>query len=379
MNDGSKATVKAAKASTHYDVSRPLLDHLSTAVILLDQGLCITYMNSSAEQVLAGSSSQYHGTPIQQLIHDEEKSAFGDIENVLKDLRPFTKREAKIHIGSNLQAATVDYTITPITTGSTPSLLLEIRPLDRLKRISREDGIINAHQATRALVRGVAHEVKNPLGGIRGAAQLLARELPDTSLQEYTNIIIAEVERLRNPVDQMLGPRKLPSFSMVNIHEVLERVNSVLSADPGSKVSFDRDYDPSLPELWGDKDQLIQAALNIARNAKQALTESQTPNPTVIFRTRALRQFTIGSTRHRLVILLEIEDNGPGVSEELQETLFYPMVSGRAAGTGLGLSIAQSIINQHHGLVECVSEPGTTTFRLFLPLEQVEQQNNVGA
>ena len=381
MNEGSYTQVNTARDSIHYDVSKPLLDHLSTAVILLDSDLCITYMNPSAEQVLAGSFSQYEGSPIHQLIHDEEKKTHTDIKDALRDLSPFTKREAQIYIGSNPQPATVDYTITPITaTGQQPNLLLEIRPLDRLMRISREDGIINAHQATRALVRGVAHEVKNPLGGIRGAAQLLARELPDTGLQEYTNIIIAEVDRLRNLVDQMLGPRKLPNFNMVNIHEVLERVHSVLNADPGNTVIFDRDYDPSIPELWADKDQLIQAVLNIARNAKQALMESkETENPTVIFRTRALRQLTIGYVRHRLVVLLEIEDNGPGVSKELQETLFYPMVSGRAAGTGLGLSIAQSIVNQHHGLVECVSHPGKTTFRLFLPLEQAEPQNNVGA
>ncbi|HCB40980.1 MAG TPA: PAS domain-containing sensor histidine kinase, partial [Gammaproteobacteria bacterium] len=256
----------------------------------------------------------------------------------------------------------------------------ELRPLDRLMRISREDNLINAHHATRALVRGVAHEVKNPLGGIRGAAQLLARELPDDSLREYTDIIIAEVDRLRNLVDQMLGPRKLPKWAQINIHEILERVRSVLTAETGDPVVIERDYDPSLPEMCGDKDQLIQAILNIVRNAKQALMDDEEQkNPTVILRTRALRQFTIGHTRHRLILLVEIEDNGPGISQEMQETMFYPMISGRASGTGLGLSISQSIINQHHGLVECESSPGKTTFRLLLPLEQPEEQTNVGA
>jgi two-component system nitrogen regulation sensor histidine kinase GlnL len=204
-------------------------------------------------------------------------------------------------------------------------------------------------------------------------------------MTEYTDSIIAEVDRLRNLVDQMLGPRKLPKLAVVNIHEILERVRSVLSAETGETATQDhvrihRDYDPSLPEIWADKDQLIQAILNIVRNAKQALNEfADQANPTITLRTRALRQFTIGHVRHRLLVLVEIEDNGPGVSREMQETMFYPMVSGRASGTGLGLSISQSIISQHHGLVECDSRPGQTIFRLLLPLEQPEGQFNVGA
>lgn len=369
------------RVSTNYDLARRLMDHLTTAVILLDEDFKVLFVNPAAEQLMAASSSQLMGTTIETLIHDKDQSTQADLELALRDLHPFTKREAQVFILNNPQVATVDYTITPIReSNQSHCLLLELRPLDRLMRISREDNLINAHQATRALVRGVAHEVKNPLGGIRGAAQLLARELPDDSLTEYTDIIIAEVDRLRNLVDQMLGPRKLPKWSQLNIHEILERVRSVLTAETGEPVKIDRDYDPSLPEMCGDKDQLIQAILNIVRNAKQALTEfDEQPNPAIILRSRALRQFTIGHTRHRLVLLVEIEDNGPGISKEMQETMFYPMISGRAAGTGLGLSISQSIINQHHGLVECESEPGKTTFRLMLPLEQPEEQTNVGA
>jgi len=362
------------------------MDHLTTAVMLLDDDLRVMYMNPAAEQLMAASMSQLLGTSIQHLFHDNDQSTQADLQSALRDLHPFTKREAQVFIGNNPQLVTMDYTITPITASNqTHSLLLELRPLDRLMRISREDNILNAHQATRALVRGVAHEVKNPLGGIRGAAQLLARELPDGAMTEYTDIIIAEVDRLRNLVDQMLGPRKLPKLALANIHEVLERVRSVLSAETGEPGSTDsvqihRDYDPSLPELWVDKDQMIQAILNIVRNAKQALNESEDQaNPIVVLRTRALRQFTIGHVRHRLLVLVEIEDNGPGVSREMQETMFYPMVSGRASGTGLGLSISQSIISQHHGLVECDSRPGQTIFRLLLPLEQPEGQFNVGA
>ncbi|AUM12420.1 nitrogen regulation protein NR(II) [Ketobacter alkanivorans] len=373
--------VNTSRVSSNYELSRRLMDHLSTAVVLLNEHLHVEFVNPAAEQLMAASASQLAGMPISTLIHDKDQSTQDDLEHALRDLHPYTKREAHVYIYNSTQIATVDYTITPITSADmSVSLLLELRPLDRLMRISREDGLINAHQATRALVRGVAHEVKNPLGGIRGAAQLLARELPDDSLNEYTDIIIAEVDRLRNLVDQMLGPRKLPKWSQINIHEILERVRSILTAETGEVVEIDRDYDPSLPEMCADKDQLIQAILNIVRNAKQALTECQDQkNPTIILRTRAMRQFTIGHTRHRLILLVEVEDNGPGVSKEMQETMFYPMVSGRASGTGLGLSISQSIINQHHGLVECDSSPGKTIFRLLLPLEQPEEQTNVGA
>ena len=373
--------VNTARVSNNYDQPRRLMDHLTTAVVLLDEQMKVQYVNPAAEQLMAASQSQLAGMTINNLIHDKDQSTQADLENALRDLHPFTKREAQVYILNNPQLATVDYTITPIRESTnTHSLLLELRPLDRLMRISREDNLINAHQATRALVRGVAHEVKNPLGGIRGAAQLLARELPDDSLREYTDIIIAEVDRLRNLVDQMLGPRKLPKWAQVNIHEILERVRSVLTAETGDPVAIDRDYDPSLPEMCGDKDQLIQAILNIVRNAKQALTEDEEQkDPTIVLRTRALRQFTIGHIRHRLILLVEIEDNGPGIAKEMQETMFYPMISGRASGTGLGLSISQSIINQHHGLVECESNPGKTIFRLLLPLEQPEEQTNVGA
>lgn len=379
-------SVNTARVSKNYDLPSRLMDHLTTAVMLLDDELRVVYMNPAAEQLMAASISQVTGTPIHQLFHDKDQTTQADLLTAQRDLHPFTIREAQVFIGSNPQPATVDYTITPISGPDTShSLLLEIRPLDRLMRISREDNILNAHQATRALVRGVAHEVKNPLGGIRGAAQLLARELPGGALTEYTDIIIAEVDRLRNLVDQMLGPRKLPKLAEVNIHEILERVRSVLSAESleteaDDRTEIIRDYDPSLPEMVADKDQLIQAILNIVRNAKQALDEYEDQaSPNIILRTRALRQFTIGHVRHRLLLLVEIEDNGPGVSREMQETMFYPMVSGRASGTGLGLSISQSIISQHHGLVECDSRPGKTIFRLLLPLEQPEGQFNVGA
>ena len=248
---------------------------------------------------------------------------------------------------------------------------MEIEPRDRLLRISREEEMLAQQETTRVLVRGMAHEIKNPLGGIRGAAQLLERELPDPELKDYTQVIIEEADRLRTLVDRMLGPNTAPRLSPTNIHEVLERVRTLLDAESKGTVTFSRDYDPSLPEFLGDKEQLIQALLNIARNAMEALEAhlDQQATPEIIFRTRALRQFTIGHKRHRLVCRIDIIDNGPGIPPELLQNVFYPMISGRADGTGLGLSIAQSIIGQHRGLIECDSEPGQTDFIIFIPLE----------
>ena len=236
--------------------------------------------------------------------------------------------------------------------------------MDWRLRISREENIIAQHHTTRALVRNLAHEIKNPLGGLRGAAQLLERELPDPALREYTRIIIGEADRLRNLVDRMLGPNQLPIHSDVSIHEIMERVRSLVEAEAPSGVRIERDYDPSIPPLWGDADRLIQAMLNVVRNAVQAVGR----RGVITLRSRVQRQYTIGAKRHKLVARLDVVDDGPGIPPGQQEQIFYPMISGRPDGTGLGLSIAQSIINQHGGLIECASRPGETVFTLLLPL-----------
>ena len=243
--------------------------------------------------------------------------------------------------------------------------------MDNQRRLSQEQ-LQHAQQiAARDLVRGLAHEIKNPLGGLRGAAQLLSKALPDPALKEYTQVIIEQADRLRNLVDRMLGSNKLPSLAMTNIHEVLERVASLIEAEAQGSITLVRDYDPSIPDLLIDREQLIQAVLNIVRNALQALSaQSDLRLGRISLRTRTLRQFTIGHTRHRLVVKMEIIDNGPGIPPELQETIFYPMVSGRPDGTGLGLAITQNIISQHQGLIECESHPGHTVFSIFLPLDQ---------
>ncbi|HMY00438.1 MAG TPA: nitrogen regulation protein NR(II) [Agitococcus sp.] len=349
-----------------------LLEHLTTAVLLVDEHLCLTYLNPSAEMLLAVSRSRAVGQPLAQIFFDTDgNSTLHKMANTLKTAHPFTKREARLRV-AGIQEVVVDYTVASLLTpNQPPELLIEIQQIDRLLRISREESILSNHQVTKQLVRGVAHEIKNPLGGIRGAAQLLARALPDNNLKEYTQIIIEEADRLRNLADRMLGPRKLPDLQSINIHECLERVRSLILVEAEGEVSIVRDYDLSLPELTADPDQLIRAILNITGNALQALRENvkQQLPPMITLKTRAQRQFTIGSVRHRLVLRVDIIDNGPGIPAHLIDTIFYPMVTGRASGSGLGLAIAQDIVHLYHGLIECESRVGQTVFSIFLPLE----------
>lgn len=345
-----------------------LLENLTTAVLLLDAHLCVQYANPAAEQLLATSLIHLQQQPL-NIFWDGADAHLSSLQHALLTQQSHTQREVRLRDPGSFRSTTVDYTVTPL---SSTQLLVELQPLDRLLRINREDSLFAANQATRALVRGMAHEIKNPLGGIRGAAQLLARELSRAELLEYTEVIISEADRLRNLADRMLDARKPLAFKRLNIHQVLERVRLVIQAEVGNAIGIIRDYDPSLPELWGDMDQLIQVILNILRNAAQSLTEMPARAqslPRIIIRSRVLRQCTIGTHRHPLVCLIEIEDNGPGIDAAILETVFYPMVTGRSQGTGLGLPIAQSIMQQHGGLIECESRPGSTLFRVLIPFE----------
>ena len=347
-----------------------LLEHLNTAVVVLDSQLQMVWMNPAAETLLAVSLVRVKGSTPDNMTGLDD-TLINVLRKALEEQHPYTQREAEI-INAAHEALTVDFTATPI---SANELLVEIEPRDRLMQISREEALIARQEAVKVLTRGLAHEVKNPLGGIRGAAQLLERDLPEPQMVEFTRIIIEEVDRLRDLVDRMLGPNRPPLQAPVNVHAVTERVRALLQAE-GSAITLSADYDPSLPEVIGDEGQLIQAVLNIARNATQALNEQPQPDSPqpdaapyeITLRTRARRQFTLGHERHRLGCELAIIDNGPGIPESLRETLFYPMVSGRAEGSGLGLSIAQGILHQHQGLIECDSRPGHTEFRLLIPL-----------
>ncbi len=356
-----------ALESLHTDI----LDNLQTAILLISPDLSVIYINSSAEALLKISGSRVIGESISNLFkEDEDDQAF--LLDAIRDTSAFTKRETQLLLADG-STVTVDCAVTPVFTGNTVSaMIMELQQLDRLLRISREEGMLSAQQNSQALIRGLAHEIKNPLGGLRGAAQLLAKELPQDSLTDYTNIIIEEADRLSNLVNRMLGSHDLMKIQPLNIHEVLERVKYLIDAETGGKISIMRDYDPSIPEINGDQERLIQAVLNIVRNAMQSLLPTigtGSEAPTITLKTRALRQFTIGTIRHRLVCKIDIIDNGPGIPQGIAETIFLPMVSGRADGTGLGLSISQSIITHHQGLIECNSTPGHTVFTLFIPLD----------
>ncbi|MGB0466820.1 MAG: nitrogen regulation protein NR(II) [Pontibacterium sp.] len=351
------------------DLHKKILDNLGTSVVMLDAELYIRYMNPAAEMLLDASTRQLGRKDIAEWFATESGHLEG-LRDSLVSGHPYTRREAKLTNQSG-QLLTVDYTVNPLPMQGLGQnwVLLEIVARDRLIRIEREEELLTRHATAQTLVRGLAHEIKNPLGGLRGAAQLLERELDDLSLHEYTRVIIEEADRLRNLVDRMLGPRNLPNIEEVNIHAILERVCSLITAESHGQVKLVRDYDPSIPEFKGDAEQLIQAVLNIMRNSMQALQASHTPEPVIRLKTRTLRQITLGTEKHRLVCCVRIEDNGPGIPDGLLGQIFYPMVSGRADGSGLGLSIAQSIINQHHGLIECDTRPGRTLFELFIPLE----------
>src|SRR5687767_4626766 len=244
--------------------------------------------------------------------------------------------------------------------GSGLALLAELRPIEQQLRLAREERIVSEQQSNRALIRNLAHEIKNPLGGLRGSAQLLERELDRPELREYTQVIIKEADRLQLLMDRMLTPHRTPHFEPLGVHEVLERVRSLLRAEFGIEIV--RDYDPSLPEISADREQLIQAVLNVARNAAQAGSQQ------IIFRTRAIRQITVLKQRRKLALELQVIDDGPGVPEEIQDRIFNPLVSGREGGTGLGLSLAQTFVHYHHGVIEFESRPGRTIFRILLPV-----------
>lgn len=343
-----------------------ILDNLSTAIVALDNQLHITALNTASQALLETSEARCLGRHLQTLLLQPD-DWLQSLEQVVASNSPLARRGIPLHLHTGRELH-VDLLATPASNadGNT-HLIIELQAVDRLLKISREEGHIHAQETTRAVIRGLAHEIKNPLGGVRGAAQLLARELPSEELREYTEIIIREADRLRDLVDSLLGPHQQLDLQQINIHEILEHVRNLISAETGSQVTVIRDYDPSLPEIPGDRAQLIQVVLNIMRNALQAAQSAQ--DCTITLKTRAQRQFTIGQHRHRVVCRIDIIDNGPGIPEELQHDVFIPMVTGRAEGTGLGLSISQSVVNRHGGLLECNSEPGDTKFTIYLPME----------
>jgi len=353
------------KNNSKPNYQRYILDNLSTAVVLLNPSLTIEYINPASENLFQISNRQATGSQLSKVMLTDD-SFVDRLHDALINFHPITEHEACITLPDGREII-IDYHLNPMQLpDQSMQLMLEISHMDRHIRIAREEKLLSEQSATRNLVRGMAHEIKNPLGGLRGAAQLLERELPSPELKEYTQIIIGEADRLQSLVDRMLGPNNIPKKHNVNIHQILEHVRQLIQVEQPAEghIHFKLDYDPSLPDIMADSDMMIQIVLNITRNAVQALDG----NGEITFKTRPLRRFTIGHTHHRLVLQTDIIDNGPGIPDNLQEQIFYPMVTGRAQGTGLGLSIAQSLINQHGGLIKMNSRPGKTVFTLYLPL-----------
>ena len=343
-----------------------ILDHLNEAILLFDNELRLIFVNPAAEMLLADSAKHLLGLSARKLLKSAQNIGIDDLFQRMQANEPLVDRELILERLN--QSVTVNLSATPLfADGKLQEILIELQQVDRHLRITKEEQLLAQQNTSRLLVRGLAHEIKNPLGGLRGAAQLLDQELQDPELREYTQIIIAESDRLQDLMDKMLGPNKPAQKTLLNIHEVLERVRQLVLVEANKNIQLKTDYDPSIPDLYADKNQLIQALLNIVRNAVQAIqTEGE-----ILLKTRIRRHMTIGRKRFKLTIKIDIIDSGPGIKPELMDQIFYPMITSRAEGTGLGLSIAQSLINQHSGLIECESEPGRTVFSIYLPLESV--------
>ncbi|HEY8052601.1 MAG: nitrogen regulation protein NR(II) [Steroidobacterales bacterium] len=352
-------------ALAHFDPA-DLLDALATGIIMLDAQLCPVYANVAAQDLLAFSLRCARGRPFAEFLHDTN-GLNQILKRALETGEGIADRELAVRpAGAPREVRTLDVTITPLPGLTGTHLLLELADTTQRQKISRENDLLARLDGSRLMVRQLAHEIKNPLGGLRGAAQLLERELPAAALKEYTRVIIGEADRLAALVDSMSGPSDAPNKTVLNIHEICEHVYHLVRAEAPAGVSIERDYDPSLPDAHLDRHQLIQALLNVARNALQALAPEGKGR--IVLRTRARSHASIGSVAHRLIACIEVEDNGPGVPQHLRSSIFYPLVTGRSQGTGLGLAVAQELVSRHGGIIEFESEARRTVFTLLLPL-----------
>jgi len=341
-----------------------ILDQLTTAVVIVDERLVLEYLNPASEMLFTTSFRQTHELSINDLIPKTERFT-NMLERALASGSSFIEYELDLRLNTG-STITVDCSVTPVRDDAQGKhLIIEMLALDRHLQLNREEHLLAQQRFSHLVFRGIAHEIKNPLGGLRGAAQLLESELSGEELKEYTRVIMREADRLNKLLDRMIAPARMFQKRMTNIHEVLERVRRLVGAESSSGVEIRRDYDPSIPEVSIDFDLIVQAVLNIARNAVQAVQQ----HGIVTLRSRTQHRVMIGHEFHRFVVRIDIIDTGPGIPPELLNNIFLPMVSGRPQGTGLGLAIAQSIINQHRGIIECQSKPGHTIFSILLPVE----------
>ncbi|MDX1374156.1 MAG: nitrogen regulation protein NR(II) [Burkholderiales bacterium] len=341
------------------------LDLLPTAVVVLDEAFAVLHANPAAEGLLDASARSLIGQPFLAMFAE-----LAALEPAVREALGAQWSYAAPNVTFRRPGRETLQLACSLTRTESPEapFVVELRPIEQLLRIAREERLLSEQQVYRELIRNLAHEIRNPLGGLRGSAQLLERELPGPALREYTQVIIKEADRLQLLLDRLLTPHRPPKVGPLNIHETLERVRSIVQAEFGERVEIERDYDPSVPELQGDMEQLIQALLNVARNAAQAITAGAGGRGTILFRTRVLRQITIARQRYRLALELQIIDSGPGVPEAIRERIFHPLVSGREGGSGIGLSLAQTYVQYHGGVIECESRPGNTVFSILLPL-----------
>ncbi len=340
------------------------LEHLSTAVLLLDREFRVRYANPAAENLFEFSSKSIAGTPVNQ-VFVETGGLVAASEAAFASGASYTEHEMSLSTLANTYQ--VSLTVSPVLNQET-FLLLEFYQIDKHLKIAREERMQLQQQYNRELLRNLAHEIKNPLGGIRGAAQLLEHELPKPGLREYTQVIIKEADRLQSLMDRLLAPSRMTKMALCNIHEVLERVRSLILAEHPDGLVIHRDYDTSLPDLMADQEQVIQIVLNIMRNAVQAMQGQGE----ITLRTRVARYVTLAKRKYRMAFGLKIIDNGPGVPEEIREQIFYPLVTSKEQGTGLGLTIAQTYVAHHGGSIDCESQPGNTCFTVLLPYNHFE-------
>ncbi len=360
--------------ASEYNSPQTIVDNLHAAVIVIGENLQIMCINPAAELLFHISNNRAVKKNIRQLIINEHEF-FNRLERSLISAHPYTVYDDQLHLHHH-QIIDVDYSVSPIQYQDKGKfLLLEFIRLKTQHKLSHEESILSQYEASTSLLRGLAHEIKNPLGGIRGAAQLLERELANgpnsCENKQFTQIIINETDRLKNLLDRMVGPKDIPTKSDVNIHKILEHVRQLVLAE-NDQLLIMADYDPSIPELHADESMLIQVILNITRNAVTAsISDSRSNNnkAKILFKTRTQRNCNIGLHTYPLVARIDIEDNGSGVKKELQEKIFMPMITGHAEGTGLGLSIAQSLVQQHNGIIEFTSKPGKTVFTILLPVK----------
>ena len=340
-----------------------LANHLVTAVLILDEKLTICYVNPAAETLLIKSLCKLYGLSFESIFTNTSVNK-ARLEQLLVTGQEFTDSDIVIQFNEN-HRFTAEITASAVEFNNAPHVLLEFKQIDQQKSISLEVFQQKQWISARDLIKGLAHEIKNPLGGLRGAAQLLSKELNEDQ-QEYTDMIIEQADRLTNLVDRLLGPNQLPQIQSHNIHSVLEKVYQVISFSEEQDIILKRDYDPSIPAIQCDQEKIQQAVLNIVNNAIQAIGKHHR----ITLRTRIASNKPINGKLIKLAVKISIIDDGPGIPANIKDTLFYPMVSGRSNGTGLGLSIAQTLINQHHGKLYCHSKPGRTEFVILLPLTQ---------